>query len=127
MKTSKTSNFNLYNIDDPENWARDVDADLSQIFLCLSGRVRFGANDTFTGKGENILGQFITYTSNGTPDTEDSIIHNLDSIPVGYIVVSKDKAGDVYQKANTGTAWTNNFIYLKCSVASVSVTLFLLQ
>lgn len=127
MKTTKISDFSSFDLKHPQGWCRDVNTDLENIFLCLSGRIRFGANNTVTNKGENILGQFVTYTTNVTPNTEDIIPHQLGSVPIGYIVVSKDKAGDVYQKANTGTVWTASSIYLKCSVASVSVTLFLLQ
>lgn len=127
MRTSKISDFSNFDKKEPEGWARDVNTDLNQVFLCLSGRVRFGGNNTTKGIGENIQGQFLTYTTNGTKDTEDTIAHNLDSIPVGYIVVSKNKAGDIYQQATTGTAWTSSNIYLKCSVASVTVTLFLLK
>lgn len=127
MNTSKTSNFNDFDKKDPTNWAREIDNDLGIIFLALQGRIRFGANSGTVNKGENILGQFVTYTTNATPNTEDTVPHKLGSIPVGYIVVSKSKAGDIYQKATTGTAWTNQNLYLKCTVASVSVTLFLLQ
>lgn len=127
MKASKTSSYVSSKETNPEKWARDVDNDLNSIFLVLSGRVRFGPNNSTINMGENIQGQFVTYTTNATPNTEDTIPHNLDSIPIGYIVVSKDKAGDVFQKQNTGTPWTSSFLYLKCTVASVSVTLFLLK
>lgn len=127
MRTSKISDFSNFDKSNPESWARDVNTDLNTAFLCLSGRIRFGGNNTATNMGENILGQFLTYTTNGTPNTQDTIAHQLNSIPIGYIIVSKSKAGDVYQGPTTGTAWTSSNIYLKCSVASVVVTLFLLQ
>lgn len=127
MKTSKLSDFSNFDTEDSSSWARDVNTDLNNIFLCLSSRIRFGPNNTATNIGENIQGQFITYTTNATPDTQDTIAHKLGSIPIGYIVVSKSKAGDIYQQATTGTAWTSNNLYLKCTVASVTVTLFLIQ
>lgn len=123
MKTSKISNYNRFDKSDPEDWARDVNSDLDTIFLCLSGRIRFGPNNTNINKGENILGQFVTYTTNATPDTQDTVPHNLASIPVGYIVVNRNKNGGVYTSA---TATSSN-LFLKCSVASTTVTLFLLQ
>lgn len=123
----KESDFIDFNKSDPTRWAREVDNDLKNIVLALQGRIRFGPNNSTINKGENVLGQFITYTTNGTKDTEDTIAHNLGSIPIGYIVVSKDKAGDIYQRASTGTAWSSSNIYLKCSVASVTVSLFLIQ
>lgn len=129
MNISKVSNFTTSNKDKDNipSWARDVNTDLNSIFLCLSGRIRFGANNNVINKGENVLGQFVTYTSNATPNTEDTVPHNLGSVPVGYIVISKDKSGDIYQKATTGTAWSKTNLYLKCTVASVNVTIFLLQ
>ena len=127
MKVVKTSNLSDFDKNDSTKWANEIDNDLGNVILALQGRLRFGPNNSTLNKGENILGQFITYTTNGTPNTEDTIAHNLGSIPIGYIVVSKSKAGDIYQQASTGTAWSSTNIYLKCTVASVSVTLFLLQ
>ncbi len=127
MKTSKISNYVSSQNTDPEKWARDVDNDLGTIFLALSGRLRFGSNNTLNNHGENVMGQFVTYTTNGTPNTEDTVPHTLNSIPIGYIVVGKSKAGDIYQLATTGTLWSGSNIYLKCTVASVVVTLFLIQ
>lgn len=127
MKVAKTSDFVDFDKTDPTRWAREVDNDLGNVVTALQGRVRFGPNNTVTNKGENILGQFVTYTTNGTPNTEDTVPHSLGSIPVGYIVVSKSKAGDIYQQATTGTIWSSSNLYLKCTVASVVVTLFLLQ
>src|SRR5258708_24601490 len=127
MKIAKTSNLNDFDKKDPTMWVNEVDNDLGNIVLALQGRLRFGPNNSTVNKGENILGQFITYTTNGTPNTEDTVAHSLGSIPVGYIIVSKSKAGDIYQQARTGTAWSTINIYLKCTVASVVVTLFLIQ
>ena len=52
----------------------------------------------------------------GAADTEFTVAHGLNSVPLGYLIVSRDKAGVVY---NSTTAWTNENIYLKCSVATV--------
>lgn len=124
MKTTKVSNFNTFDDTKPEQWARDVDSDLNTVFLCLSGRIRFGPNNTTINKGENILGQFVTYTTNGSANTEDTVPHNLGSVPVGYIVVKQNKSGSVF---DSGSTWTVNNLYLKCSGTSVLVTLFLIQ
>jgi len=64
--------------------------------------------------------RYQVYTTNATPDTEDTIAHGLGRTPVGYVVVCKDKAGDVYKGT---TAWDGTNIYLKCSIASVAVTI----
>ncbi len=124
MKTTKISNFNTFDDTKPDQWARDVDSDLNTVFLCLSGRVRFGPNNNTINMGENILGQFVTYTTNGSANTEDTVSHNLKSVPVGYIVVKQNKAGSIY---DSGTTWNSSNLYLKCSVTSMLVTLFLIQ
>jgi hypothetical protein len=54
-----------------------------------------------TTKVEDMLqafgsGQFISGTSDATPDTESVHAHDLGRVPRGYIIVSKDKAGDFY-------------------------------
>lgn len=103
-----------------------VDKDFSAVFSCLQGRVRFGPGTT-GNDGENISGQWITITTNGTANTESTFTHSMGSIPVGYIVVWQDKAGSLYQGPSTGTAWTTTSISLKCSVASVMFKLFLLK
>ena len=58
-----------------------------------------------------------SFTSNGVADTEETIKHGLSRVPTGYIVVSQDKAASLYKGS---TAWTNEIIYLKSSVASTA-------
>ena len=128
MIVAKLLNYNSskYSDDDGRSDTKEIDKDLITIFNCLSGSVRFGAGNT--GKdGENIFGQWLTITTNATPDTEDTFTHTCGCTPVGYIVVWQDKAGSIYQGPTTGTDWTNTTISLKCSVASVTAKLFLLK
>ena len=94
---------------------RRLEQDTLQLFECLRGRVRFG---------ENISGEFITYTSNGSADTEDTVAHTIGSIPQGFIVVNIDKAGIVY---DSGTAWTSTNLYLKCNTTSATVKLWVIK
>ena len=68
---------------------------------------------------DNIDCRMITFTSNASPDTEDTVVHTLGKTPQGYIVYSKDKAGDLYTSTG-GTAWDSVNLYLKCTVASVT-------
>lgn len=102
------------------------DTDINNIINCLNGRVRFGLG-TSGNNGENISGKFLTIVSNAIANTESTFTHNMGSIPVGYLVIGQDKAGSLFQLKNTGTAWTNSTISLKCSVASVTFNLFLLM
>ena len=108
---------------DAENYSRDVNRDLINITETLKGRIRFGSG-TSGERGENIAGEFVTYTSNAVADTEDTVAHTLGAAPVGFIIINRDKGGVVY---DSGTAWTSSNLYLKCSTASTVVDLFLLK
>lgn len=124
MKVAKVSTYIPNNA--TESYRRDIDTDIGNLVLATQGRIRFGtATNGF--RGENISGQFVQYTSNGSANTEDTIVHNIGSIPQGYIVVWQSKAGSVYQGPSTGTAWTTKNIYLKNSGTSVITMLFLLK
>lgn len=106
----------------PKTYLLGVDNDLVSIFNLSKGRVRFG--DIIDGaNGENIKGQFQIFTTHGTPNTEFEVKHTLGANPTGWIVMNKDKAGDLYASTTT---WTSSSVYLKCSVASVTYKVFLL-
>jgi hypothetical protein len=102
---------------------KEIDKDLITIFNCLQGRVRFGAGNDGSG-GENIQGEWQVIADTGAINTEFSVTHGLGSVPVGYLVVKTNKGGVIY---DSGTTWTSTTIYLKCSAANATVTLFLLQ
>jgi len=122
MKLVKTANLSTRE-DKTNQYDKNLDADISSLFTALHGRVRFGSG-TDGDRGENISGEFQVFTSNATPDTEDTVAHTIGAVPVGYIVLKQDKAGSLY---DSGTAWTSTNVYLKCSVASVTFTIFLLK
>lgn len=61
------------------------------------------------------------FATPGAPDTEFAVTHNLNRIPVGYWVVRQDKAASFY---DSGTAWTTTKIFLKCSVATVTISIY---
>lgn len=129
MIVIKKSNYNAsrYAHDQYDN--SDIinyDTDFNQIINCLNGRVRFGPG-TSGNNGENMAGQFLTITTNGTANTESTFTHTMGSVPVGYLVLGQDKAGSLYQLSSTGTKWTSSAISLKCSVSSVVFNLFLLK
>jgi hypothetical protein len=74
-----------------------------------------------TGTGAGVLNAvYVTYTSNATANTADSVAHALGRIPVGYIVVNNGNGGVVY---NGGVAFSGATISLKCTTASNAVTL----
>ena len=69
---------------------------------------------TYTG---NINGQWANVTAPASPNTEFAIPHTLGRTPSWYSY-NIDRSGVLYQLPNTGTAWTETNIYVKCSAAS---------
>ena len=51
-------------------------------------------------------------------DVEFSVEHGLGFIPLGYLVISQDKAAATY---NGTTAWDTQNIYLKTSTSTVAL------
>ena len=106
-----------------EDYSRAIDRDLDNLYLFAQGRVRFGNGGNNT-VGENVAGKFIIFTSSGTADAENKIVHSMNCVPVGYIVVNQDKAGSLYAGAST---WNTTDIYVKSSVASITWKVFLIK
>lgn len=77
--------------------------------------------DTSATKAGNFNAQWITFTSDATPDAENTVAHKLERVPTGYLVGQRNKAGVLY---NGSTTWTTSNIYLKCDVASVTFRIF---
>ena len=86
-----------------------------------SSQVNTTAGTTYTG---NMNGQWANVAAPATPNTEFAIPHNLNRIPSFYFY-NTDIAATVYQLPNTGTAWTTTNIYVKCSVASANLRIFI--
>ena len=59
-----------------------------------------------------------TLTTDATPGTETAIAHGLKRTPSGYLVISRDKNGVIY---NGATAWDATNIYVRSNVASVTI------
>lgn len=71
-------------------------------------------------KAYNFDAVWVAYVSNGSADTEDTVSHNLDRIPLGMLIGVADKTGTVY---DSGTTWTTANIFLKADVATLTVNL----
>lgn len=78
--------------------------------------------DKGVGVQDNLDIQEVSFTSNGSANTEDAVTHSLGRVPVGYVVASQDKAGSVYV---SGTTWTKTTVYVKTSGMSVALKLIL--
>jgi hypothetical protein len=105
-----------------ESNMRRLEQDLSQLFLFSQGRVRFGSG-TDGDRAENISGEFQVKTTS-TANTAVSVSHTLGATPIGYLVIRNNTKGVVY---DSGTAWTDTTISIKCSEANATITLFLLK
>lgn len=122
MLLVKQSHYNQQD-KDISNYINTADSDLNNIFNALKGRIRFGDGNNGS-RGENISGNFAVFTSDGSANNEFEVKHNLGAIPVGFLVIKQNKAGSLYSGT---TVWTSTSIFLKCSVASVAYSLFLLK
>jgi len=108
-----------------ESQVQDIELFLNKVSLNLT-RISFG--DPADGnRGENLDGQWQLFTSHASANTEFSVTHTIGSIPVGYIVCGQDKAGELYQLDDTGTAWTATTVYFKSTGTSVAYEIFLLK
>jgi len=67
-------------------------------------------------KAGNLQAVYVTFTSNGVANTEDTVPHVLGFVPKGYIAVKQDKAAILYDGT---TAFTTTNLYLRSSVATV--------
>ncbi len=83
---------------------------------------RVSLGSTSGTKAGNFDGQWIEFTSNGVPDAENTVAHDLNRVPTGYIPAQRNKAGVLY---NGSTAWTSSNIYLKCNIATVIFRIFI--
>lgn len=136
MIVTKQSNTGTFKLEAPHQWVNNADTDLKNITTALQGRLRFGANSTSTGSpnigasansstmGENIAGQFVTFTTPPVAGTSFTVPHSLGSTPVGHIVASKSAAVDVYGEPSS---WTTDNITLKATVPNATVTMFLMK
>lgn len=103
-----------------------LQSEINKIFTCLQGRVSFGTGVDGVS-GQNIEGEWQLFTVSAGANVEFNVAHTIGSVPLGYIVVSQDKAGQLYQQAGTGTAWTSTQISLKSTVDAVTYLIFLVK
>lgn len=72
----------------------------------------------------NQYGNWRNVTAPAVANTEFAIPHNLGRVPTWYDY-NIDRAGILYQLPDTLTPWTTTNIYLKCSVASAKLRIFI--
>lgn len=92
---------------------------VNTIIDAFNGRISLGDGTSFGWTG-NLDGVEIEWMTPSVANTEFAIPHLLDRVPVRAERTRADRACDVY---DSGTAWTQDQIFLKCSAASALVRL----
>ncbi len=121
MKVVKQSKFIGNDKQNPTKYIMDSENDIINLTLAVNGRLRFGAVID-GGKGENIAGEYQIFTSSATALATEVITHSLGATPTGYLIISKNKHGDLYQVTATNTT-----ISLVSSTTTTNYTIFLLK
>lgn len=93
---------------------------LRDFVSAYNGGISLGSGITAHRAG-NLDAQYVDVLTPGVANTEFVVPHGLGRIAIGYDVVRKDRAADVYD-SSTGS-WTDELMYLRCSVASATVRL----
>ena len=130
MFIGKGSNYFTKNKYAKEEFTKsDIDNDLKKIFLAIQGRLRFGSG-TSGSKGENIGGEWLKVLTSGTLNAERGYKHNLNSQPMGYIVVSQDKNGSICGNPTgdgINSVWTSGTAYFRSNGTAGNFVVFLLE
>lgn len=111
------SAFNL-NLADLRQLDRDLMAALGNWSFSLKGILDRGISLT-----DNLDATVASFTSNATPDTEDTVAHSLGRAPTYFLLADINKGAFVYRGP---TAFTKTHVYLKTSAASAAVKVILL-
>jgi hypothetical protein len=95
---------------------------LQRVYKILRGNISYGSL-TVGDKNQNLDGYPVkNFAIVAAINTEFAVSHGLNRVPVGFHVVTKSGAGDVYQST---TAWTSTQIFLKCTTTGINVSLFI--
>ena len=107
----------------------------------INGGISFGTRQTLSGTptqtpppppavpgteqtiADNMRGTWILLTTPGA-GTDITVTHNIGSIPVGYLIMTKSAPVDIYTSPNN--VLSTKTIVLRASVAGVRVQLFIL-
>ena len=129
MIVNKSLNYSGSKYSEEKEDIKKVDADLITIFNALNGRLKLGSG-TSGSDGENLGGQWLRVLTSGTANSEVGYKHTLGSQPLGYIVVTQDKAGNIYaepQGLGINTVWTSGTAYFKSNAQAGTFLVFLLE
>lgn len=90
-----------------------------RIHEILNGGIDRGSVDSAGNEQPgNMNSKNVLVNTPGVANTEFAVTHNLNRVPNHFNITYKNKACDVF---DSGTAWTKTQIFLKCSVATVTL------
>ncbi len=95
----------ISNTEDFENLKRFTAQTIAEIVIAINGNLSFV---------ENIKSKIMDVTFSGA-NADLQIMHNLGSIPIGYILIASDRACIIYSGSQ---ASTDKLIFLKSNAAS---------
>jgi hypothetical protein len=101
-----------------EELPREIFDKLEPLIRSVNGNLGFGDGTDF----DNVKGKWIQVTTT-TANTEVAITHDLGAVPVGFLLMVPPENGTVNRGSS---AWTTTQLFLKCSSASQTFTIFLL-
>jgi hypothetical protein len=94
----------------------------NRVQRAVNGNIEFGNP---TSGSANIRGTWVSVTSPGVANTDFTITHNLGRAAVGYMVMTKNAAGNIYTSPTANPNPTTQLI-LRASVASLGLTIFVI-
>jgi hypothetical protein len=120
MKATPNLNFTTVKPEQTslDNFVQMLKNVYQNLVTVINGNIGFGDGTN----ADNISGAWATVITPGTPNTDFVITHNLGRVPVGYLIMIKNAAVDVYT-GSTGATKTQ--ITLRATVASVTIKLFI--
>lgn len=98
----------------------EVNREFNRIKDIVNGHVGFGQ---LSGRDRNIDGIMIRHTF-AVANVEEEIIHNLRSVPIGYLTITNSNGGVIYDGI---TRSTTTSIFLRSTTGNNAVTLFILR
>jgi len=97
-----------------------------EIVSKVLSNISFGYTTSNSDGNMNMECYKATGTTPGAANTEFSVTHTLQHVPIGFIILSTQPAGHIYKSTTAWTAATNSAlgkVYLKSDTASVAFTI----
>jgi hypothetical protein len=116
---------NTYGIVDPnqKRWVEDL-------YKLTNKNISFGTSVQYLDnklansvQDQNMSGVMVEVSDTGTANTTFGVIHNLGYIPKYYDVKYINGNGTIYDAVTS--SWTTSEIFLKCSLATAHIRLFI--